>query len=174
MAALEMVMGRPNGPLVWREVAWPRPFTPEAALDCLARLATDRGVGAIVFEARGDGTGIHYLIGCAAEQAAAVAELVSSQVLGTRLSGMEQRADVDRAARLRISHRSLALSTDRVMAAVRSVLAALAAARAENELLVLQIMLGSRVAPRNRWLLLSVLVTPAETTGSNSARSTRR
>ena len=140
-------MSRRNASLVWREVSWPRPFEPDVALDLLARISADRSAGTVVFEARADAKGVRYLIGCDAAQISAVTQLVTSQVDDARFSFGTRRAEVNSAARVRVSHHSLALSTDRVMAAVRSVLAGLAAAKAGHGELVLQVILGPRVAP---------------------------
>ena len=103
--------------------------------------------GTVVFEARADAKGVRYLIGCDAAQTSAITQLVTSQVDDARFSFGTRRAEVNSAARVRVSHHSLALSTDRVMAAVRSVLAGLAAAKAGHGELVLQVILGPRVAP---------------------------
>ncbi len=159
-------MNRHRRAWVWREVAWPRPFDPEVALDLLGRLAADRNVGTVVFEARGDAHGVRYLIGCTDVQTSAVAQLMTSHVEGVRLSAKTHRPKVNSAARVRVSHHLLALSTDRVMAAVRSVLAGLAAAKTGHGELVLQVTLGRRVAPsmvsdrpddpRSTWLDLIV------------------
>jgi len=140
-------MTRPNQAMVWREVSWPRPFDPDAALDLLGRLAADHSTGTVIWEARGDAKGIRYLVGCSAERLAAVSQIMTSHVDGVRLSAKTRRATVATAARVRISHNSLALSTDRVMAAVRSGLAGLAAAKRKDEEVVLQVMLGRHLAP---------------------------
>lgn len=176
-------MNRRNRTLVWREVSWPRPFDPEVALELLGRLAADRTLGTVIWEARSDSKGIHYLIGCADVQTSAMKQLMTSHVDGVRLSAKTRRFQVNSAARVRVSHHSLALSTDRVMAAVRSVLAGLAAAKTGHGELVLQVALGPRVAPamlsdrlddpRATWLqLISGAVRPAssETRASMKAR----
>lgn len=173
-----------SGTLVWREVSWPRPFDPDVALDLLGRLSADRNVGTVVWEARADAKGIRYLVGCADVQTSAMAQLMTSHVDGVRLSAKTRRPAVNSAARVRVSHPSLALSTDRVMAAVRSVMAGLAAAKTGHGELVLQVILGPRVAPsilpdklddpRATWLdLIMGTVRPAsaETKASMKARA---
>jgi hypothetical protein len=170
--------------LVWREVSWPRPFEPDLALDLLARISAGRNMGTVVFEARADAKGVRYLVGCADVQTSAMAQLMTSHVDGVRLSAKTHRPKVGSAARVRVSHHSLALSTDRVMAAVRSVLAGLAAAKTGHGELVLQVVLGPRVAPamlsdrlddpRATWLDLilgTVRPASAETKASMKARA---
>jgi hypothetical protein len=73
--------------------------------------------------------------------------LTSSIVEGTRFSSASYRSTPDKALRLRLSHPSLALSTDRVLATVRAVLAALTTATGKDEELVLQVILGPRLQP---------------------------
>lgn len=177
-------MNRHNRSLVWREVSWPRPFEPDVALDLLARISADRNMGTVIFEARADAKGVRYLVGCADVQTSAMAQLMTSHVDGVRLSAKTHRPKVGSAARVRVSHHCLALSTDRVMAAVRSVLAGLAAAGTGRGELVLQIILGPRVAPamlsdrlndpRATWLDLilgTVRPASAETKASMRARA---
>jgi hypothetical protein len=169
---------------VWREVTWPRPFDPEAALELLSLLSADHSLGTIVWEARSDRRGVRYLIGCAPEHTAGVEQMLTSLVGGVRLSAKTRRPALKTAAQVRVSHHSLALSTDRIMACVRSVLAGLATARPEHEELVLQVILGRRIAPsmlsdrpsdpRARWfevILGSVQPASAETKASMKART---
>jgi hypothetical protein len=134
-------------PLVWRGISWPRPFEPEAALELLSRLASDHTVGHVVFEVRGNSRKVHYLVGCAPDKVHAVANLLPTHVEGARFCSDVPRHTPTIAARVRMTHPSLALSTDRVMAAVRSVLAGFAAAKKDSEELTLQIVLGPRVQP---------------------------
>lgn len=49
--------------LVWREVAWQRPFAIEAVWDMLSHLAATHPRGAVVWECRGSGGKIRYLLG---------------------------------------------------------------------------------------------------------------
>ena len=133
--------------VTFREVSWPRPFDPELAMDLLTRLAVDREIGTLIWEARADSDGIRYLVGCSRSHMPALAEVLQSHVDGVRLSAGPQRPEVSLAARMDVSQNSLALSTDRVLAAVRAVLAGLATAKPERGELVLQVMLGARVAP---------------------------
>lgn len=134
--------------LVWRGLSWPRPFEPEAALELLTRLASDHTVGHVVFEVRGNSHKVHYLVGCAPDKVAAVSSMLTTHVEGARFCPDVARRTPALATKVRLTHPSLALSTDRVMAAVRSVLAGFAAAKKEDEELILQIILGPRIQPR--------------------------
>ena len=136
-----------NRRLVWRGVAWPRPFDPEVALELLSRLASDHTVGHVVFEVRGNARKIHYLVGCAPNKLHAVSALLTTHVEGARFCQDRSRLIPGMAVRVRITHPSLALSTDRILAAVRAVLAGFAAATKEDEELVLQVVLGPRMHP---------------------------
>lgn len=134
--------------LVWRGLSWPRPFETEAALELLSRLASDHTVGHVVFEVRGNSHKVHYLVGCAPDKVAALSSVLTTHVEGARFCPDRARRSPNLAARVRLTHPSLALSTDRVMAAVRAVLAGFATAKKEDEELTLQIVLGPRVQPR--------------------------
>jgi hypothetical protein len=133
--------------LVWRGVSWPRPFEPETALELLTRLASDHTVGHIVFEVRGNSRKVHYLVGCDPDKVHALANLLPTHVEGARFCSDVPRHTPTIAAKVRMTHPALALSTDRVLAAVRAVLAGFAAAKKENEELVLQVVLGPRIRP---------------------------
>jgi len=134
--------------LVWRGLSWPRPFEPEAAVELLSRLASDHTVGRVVFEVRGNSHKVHYLVGCAPDKVAALSSVLTTHVEGARFCADVARRSPNLASKVRLTHPSLALSTDRVMAAVRSVLAGFAAAKKEDEELILQIILGPRIQPR--------------------------
>lgn len=137
----------PSKPLVWRGVTWPRPFEPEAALELLTRLASDYTVGHVVFEVRGNSRKVHYLVGCAPDKVHAVSAALTTHVEGVRFCQDAPRHTPSVAAKVRMTHPSLALSTDRVLASVRAVLAGFAAAKKNGEELTLQIVLGPRVQP---------------------------
>jgi hypothetical protein len=170
--------------LVWRGISWPRPFEPEAALELLGRLASDHTVGHVVFEVRGNSQKVHYLVGCAPNKLAELSSVLTTHVEGARFSPDVARRAPTLATNVRLTHPSLALSTDRVMAAVRSVLAGFASAKKENEELILQIVLGPRVQPhavsdrmvdpRSSWLGLLLFGTrplSAETKASMKVRA---
>lgn len=147
-------------PLVWRGVTWPRPFEPEVALELLTRLASDHTAGHVVFEVRGNSHKVHYLVGCAPDKVHAVSAILTTHVDGARFCADVPRHPPTIAAKVRMTHPSLALSTDRVLASVRAVLAGFAAAKKDGEELVLQIVLGPRVQPH---MLSDRVADPRET-----------
>jgi hypothetical protein len=177
------MLARKDG-LVWRGLVWPRPFDPSAALELLSRLASDHSVGHVVFEVRGDSRKVHYLVGCAPDKVDAVSAALETHVEGVRFCPDIPRRTPNLAVKVRLTHPSLALSTDRVMAAVRASLAGFAAAKRDNEELVLQVVLGPRIAPhmlsdraadpRTSWLgllLFGARPASAETKASMKIRS---
>lgn len=133
--------------IVWRGVSWPRPFDPDAALELLTRIAADRTIGHVVFEVRGDRKRLHYLVGCAPDKVHALSPILTTHVEGTRFCADIGRKTPDLAARVRLSHPSLSLSTDRVLAAVRAILSGLKGAKRGDEELILQVILGPRIHP---------------------------
>ncbi|MCL5734749.1 MAG: type IV secretory system conjugative DNA transfer family protein [Actinobacteria bacterium] len=178
-------MSQANQTLVWREVSWPRPLSAEVALDLLGHLATDHTIGTVVWEAWSDAKGIRYLLGCSQAHLPALNHLIASHVEGARLSAdVKRHHAITSAATIHMTHHSLSLSTDRVSAIVRAVLAGLAAAKRGQGELVLQVMLGARVSPamlgdrvndpRATWLDLilgSVRPASAETKASMKSKS---
>lgn len=133
----------------WTEVVWPRPFDPDLALEVVDRLAADRTLGPLVLEARAHGGRVRFAIGCDEVHEAALRSTIRSFVPASRLHRYEAdlRHYVRVARRVSASHNRLALSVDRTTAVTRAVLAALSAAKADGEELVLQVLVGSRLAP---------------------------
>lgn len=137
---------------VWREVSWPRPFDPDAAVELLDRIAADTRLGPVALEARAEHGRIRYLIGIRPHHVAALSALLRGLLPEARLVKPPKgaRPSVTLAGRVSASHSSLALNVDRVTATARAVLAGLAAARGHEEhreQVVLQVLLGARVAP---------------------------
>lgn len=170
--------------LAWRGISWPRPFDQDAALELLTRLASDNTLGHVVFEVRGDYRKVHYLVGSAPDKVHSVNSALRTHAEGARFCQAVSRHAPTLAAKVRMTHPSLALSTDRVMASVRAVLAGFAAARRDDEELVLQVVLGPRVRPhtvpdrasdpRTTWielLLFGLRPASAETRASMKARA---
>lgn len=133
--------------LVWRGISWPRPFDEDAALELLTRIASDHTLGHVVFEVRGDSRKVHYLVGCSPDRVHSVSSALTTHVEDARFCTAVSRRLPTLAAKVRMTHPSLALSSDRVMAAVRAVLAGFAAAKRDGEELVLQVILGPRIRP---------------------------
>lgn len=144
-------MSRRNNPdWVWHQIWWPRPFTPDLALELLDRIAADRQLGNIAFEARSCGGEITYFVGAHAQRARAMKFLITSLVPEARLheSKVNSRQRISFAGRLKVTHPALALNVDRVTAITRAVLAGLATTSGKSETLVLQVLIGTRLSPR--------------------------
>jgi len=140
------MMGR-RDKLAWRGISWPRPFDQDAALELLTRIASDHTLGHVVFEVRGDNRKVHYLVGSAPDRAHGVVSALSAHVEDVRFCSAVSRRMPSIAVKVRMTHPALALSSDRVMAAVRAVLAGFAAAKRDDEELILQVILGPRIRP---------------------------
>jgi hypothetical protein len=144
-------MGRRSSPpWVWHQIWWPRPFTPELALELLDRIAADRQLGGVAFEARASGGEITYFVAGHKQRVAAILSIISSLVPEARIreTRSDSRKVISFAGRLKVSHPSLALNVDRVTAITRAVLAGLATATGKDETVVLQVVIGSRLSPR--------------------------
>lgn len=144
-------MGRRSNPAWrWRQIWWPRPLTPDLALELLDRIAADRQLGSVALEARVSKGQVRYFVGVHARRLREFESLAASLVPGTRLSEPQPlaRPRVTFAGRLKVSHPTLSLNIDRVMATTRAVLAGLAMATMKDETVVLQIVLGTRLSPR--------------------------
>lgn len=133
----------------WSTVVWPRPFPPERAFDIVDRLAADRTLGPLVFEARAGRGQVRHLIGCDIEHEATLRSTVRSLEPGARMHRVSSTRQRMRQARaVSVNHNRLALSVDRTTAISRAVLAALSTAKATGEAVTLQVLVGTRTAPR--------------------------
>jgi hypothetical protein len=145
------MMGRRSDPKwVWQQVWWPRPLTPDAALELLDRIAADDQLGRVAFEARSQKGQISYFVGIQPDHARALDFLLTSLLPGLRMTKPKPsaRLEITFAGHLKTTHPSLALNVDRVTAITRAVLAGLASTTEADETLVLQIILGGRLSPR--------------------------
>lgn len=143
-------MGRRKSPAwVWQQVWWPQPLDPDLALEFLERVVADRSLGVVALEARAAMGRVSYVIGSLAGSSRTLRELTTSMIPGSRVHDLDHapRTSVTVCARLKISHPALALNTDRVTAVSRAVLAGLATASAKGEVVVLQVVIGSRRSP---------------------------
>lgn len=132
----------------WREVHWPRPLAAMPLLGLLTRLASDQQRGPLVWEARADAGQVRYLLGAEDHDLRETAQLLSQLVPGTAVTDLATpRAEADRSGRLRIRQRSLALNLEGSEQMLAALLGALASARAPDEVLVVQVILGRAVMP---------------------------
>jgi hypothetical protein len=143
-------MGRRSNPdWVWHQIWWPRPLTPDIALELLDRISADRNLGNVVFEARAHHGLINYFVAIRPHHTRALELLVTSLVPQARIGTPRSvaRPSITYGGRLKVSHPSLALNVDRVTAITRAVLAGLASASDTYEALILQVVIGSRLSP---------------------------
>lgn len=132
----------------WREVHWPRPLDPAAVLGFLVRIASDAQRGPLVWEARAEGESVRYLLAGERSDVDEVASLLPQLIPGVTLTPLSvPRREADKSARLKVRQRSLALALDGSDQVLRSLLAALGSAKRPGDVLVLQVMLGSALAP---------------------------
>jgi len=143
-------MSRHRTPWEWRRVWWPNPFDPDFALELLDRVAADRSLGPVTFEARSHNSKVSYYVGTHPHHTRQMGRLITTLVADARLSDPTGtvRTPVQFAGRLKASHHSLALNVDRVTAITRAVLGGLAATTGTGEDLVLQVIIGGRLSPQ--------------------------
>lgn len=135
--------------LVWRQIHWSRPLDTARVLGLLERIATEHSLGTVFVETRANAAGIRFLIAAGSPQIGTLTRLVTTLIPGTVLTKPETpRTQVARTKAVKVSHPSLALSDDRLDALTRAVLAALAGAHRDGDELVLQVLLGKRLAPK--------------------------
>ena len=133
--------------LVWREVAWQRPFVIEAVWDMLSHLAAAHPRGAVVWECRGSGGKIRYLLGAERQHLDKIERIFKAHG-DVHFGSIYQtpRKETAGAAQLKTSKKLLSLNLDTSMAVLRAGLAALANT-GENEELTVQVMLGGSYGP---------------------------
>lgn len=137
--------------LSWAQLHLPVPLHPEAAESAIRTLAGMAGAPQIVLEAVGSGGQVWWRIGADRDCLSRAIETILPHIRGLRVDMQVAGGDVLPsviAAGLRATgHRRASLDTGEREPVARSLLAALAAARA-NESLRLQVLLGARYLPR--------------------------
>lgn len=134
--------------IAWREVHWPRPLPAAPVLGLLTRLASDQQRGPLVWEARADVGHVRYLLGGAERDLRETSQLLTQLVPGTSVTMRPRpRAEADRAGRLRIRQRALALNLQATEQVLPALLGALASATAPDDVLVVQVILGRAMMP---------------------------
>lgn len=132
-------------PLIWREIHFPQPLDAATAIGLLERILADVHLGQIVVETRACGGRARTLV--ATRHSTGLDALIRSLVPGARVSApRHSRYETGQTLRLRVSRPQLPLSTDRLEAVVRAVLAAMAATSQDEELII-QVMIGPRYHP---------------------------
>lgn len=133
--------------MVWRQLHWQRPLDPAQMVSVLRGWAADQRSPHIILEARADQAGVRYLLGIPNRSAAAsvIAQLGSLAVITELVEG-QVREPVTAAGVVHASSRHRPIRTDSLAAAARAVLTGLSLA-GQDELLVLQLILGPRRVP---------------------------
>ncbi|MFC8362033.1 type IV secretory system conjugative DNA transfer family protein [Streptomyces griseorubiginosus] len=128
-----------------------RPLDVDAVLALVGRLSADRQVARLVWEVRAEGAHTRHLVGGRPVDIARLSRLLTHLLPGSHLDGTPEhqpiRPPVASAGRLRIRPSYLPLSMDAPENVARAVLSALAVPLAEDEALVVQLVLGPRILP---------------------------
>lgn len=132
----------------WVEIHWPQPLDHAHVVGLLRRLAADQNRGPLLFEVRCEAGRLRYLFRSTGMPGVTLSRLLTSLIPGTIVAPPSvPREDVDRVGRVRIRQRQLALRPDDDGEILRSLLAALAAGSAPEDVLVLQVVLGTATVP---------------------------
>ena len=140
-------MKRMFSALVWFEVVWSRPYEFKHVLELLTHIAGTSLFHPLVWEIRGSGGHIRYLLGVDKLNLRAVKMILKAH--GSMQFANERavkRAPITTAKQLKISHPTLSLNTDNAIGVARAALAAFAQLKKKDEL-VLQIIIGPAYTP---------------------------
>ena len=167
-------MARPTHPLVWHQLRFALPLAQDAAVGLVERILADGSFGRVVLELRASGGQAAWAVGSAAGER--LISVVRELVPGCRVSRGFSRRAVDQAVVVSARPVGAGLATERLVAVVRAVLAALAVT-AEGEELVVQLQVGRRFAPEacgrvepQGWLELLGLVPVPSLSGERGRR----
>ena len=131
--------------LYWQKVSWQRPFELETVQEILTHLASVVPRGPVVWEIRGNKSGISHLLGTEREHTNKLNAVFTTHG-NIQFFGSVNRKSVNSAKQLKISKPILSLKTDTALAVIRAGLATMANVSG-NEELVLQIVLGPSYSP---------------------------
>ena len=161
-------------PLVWHQLRFALPLATETAVGLVERILADGSLGRVVLELRASGGQAVWAVGSRAGER--LARVARELVPGCRVSRGFSRRAVDQAVVVSARPVGALLATERLVAVVRAVLAALAVT-AEDEELVVQLQLGRRFAPQvlgrvepQGWLELLGLVPIPSLSGERGRR----
>lgn len=131
----------------WLAIHWPRPLSWQLVFDLMQRLVADPSLGRLIIETRATHSQISFRIGAEEPHVQQLQKICHNLVPGVQIStSKSSRSPVAVAARLKVSHPSLALDSKRVEAISRVVLAGMSGLE-KNETLVLQVIIGGRLSP---------------------------
>ena len=167
-------MARPTRPLVWHQLRFALPLAQDTAVGLVDRLLADGSLGRVVLELRASGGQAVWVVGSSAGER--LVSVVRELVPGCRVSRGFSRRAVSQAVAVSARPVGMGLATERLVAVVRAVLAALAVT-AKGEELVVQLQLGRRFSPEvlgrgepQGWLELLGLLPPPALSGERGRR----
>jgi len=167
-------MARPIRPLVWHQLRFALPLATETAVGLVERILADGSLGRVVLELRAAGGQATWAVGSSAGER--LVSVVRELVPGCRVSRGVSRRAVNQAVAVSARPVGAGLATERLVAVVRAVLAALAVT-VEGEEVVVQLQLGRRFSPQvlgrvepQGWLELLGLVSPPSVSGERGRR----
>ncbi len=131
--------------IVWREVFMQRPYEIETLYDILTHLASLTSRGPIIWEARGKGGEMRYLLGTMKNSVTRVQEVLKAHS-SVQFGRSVTRENVTEVRKLKISKPVLSLNTEVTAAMIRASIAAMTNAKSNAEC-VLQIILGAPHTP---------------------------
>ncbi|MGY2745546.1 type IV secretory system conjugative DNA transfer family protein [Arthrobacter sp. UYCu723] len=134
--------------LVWQEIYWPHPLDTTRTLNLLRQWASQVHAPQIILEARATKNGIRFLVGSQRRHAISLRHDIKQTVPGTIVAADATRGGYATFAhRLTINQPIRPLESQDNEGSTRSILASLAGLHGK-ELLVVQIVLGPRLAPQ--------------------------
>lgn len=133
--------------LVWREVHWPAPLSPDACTSVIRQIAADRLVRQVVVEIDTTAGSTTYRVGAMPHDVERVTHLLEALVPGIALTAALRAVDVRSGWRVTASTRHRPLATHQPESVTRAILAALASTR-RGERVVVQWLLGRSQGPR--------------------------
>ena len=167
-------MARPTQPLVWHQLRFAVPLAQDAAVGLVERILVDGSLGRVVLELRASSGQAVWAVGSSVGER--LVSVVRELVPGCRVSRGFSRRVVDQAVVVSARPVGAGLATERLVAVVRAVLAALAVT-AKDEELVVQLQLGRRFSPQvlgrvepQGWLELLGLVPIPSLSGERGRR----
>ena len=167
-------MARPAQPLVWHQLRFALPLAQDTAVGLVERLLADSSLGRVALELRASSGQAVWAVGSRAGER--LVSVVRELVPGCRVSRGFSRRTVDQTVVVSARPVGAGLATERLVAVVRAVLAALATT-AKDEELVVQLQLGRRFSPQalgrvepQGWLELLGLVPIPSLSGERGRR----
>ena len=167
-------MARPTQPLAWHQLRFALPLAQDTAVGLVERILADSSLGRVVLELRACGGQATWAVGSSAGER--LVSVVRELVPGCRVSRGFSRRAVEQAVVVSARPIGMGLATERLVAVVRAVLAALAST-AKGEELVVQLQLGRRFSPQavgrvepQGWLELLGLVPIPSLSGERGRR----